>query len=178
MIFTHVAITAADDALTARAPYRQAHLARISELRARGLVVGAGPSPDARSADLFFRTPAADVVERLVEEDPYYTGGVWKRYVTAAFSQFLEPWTLPPIVIDGSRRVTIVEGRAPDLDMATLALIEARGQRRLVFGGFLGDGGTLVVMNSAEPDEPLRWLAETGFWERESLRARPWLHVL
>ncbi len=178
MIFAHVAIVAADDALTRRTPYREAHLARIAGLRDRGLVIGAGPSPDARSADLFFRAPEPDLIRRLVEEDPYYTGGVWKSYTVATFSQFLEPWSLPPIVVDGSRRVTIVEARAPDVDMAVLALVEARGQRRLVFGGFFPDGRTLAVMASPDPDEPLRWFAETGLWERESLRSRPLLYVL
>lgn len=178
MIFAHVALITADDALTRQAPYREAHLARLSEFRARGLVIGAGLSPDARSADLFFRAPAPDVIRRLIEEDPYHTGGVWKSYAAASFSQFLPPWNLPPVVIDGSRRVTIVEGCAPDVDMAALALIEARGQGRMAFGGLFPDGGTLAVMNAAEPGEPLRWFAETGFWERESLRARPFLYVL
>lgn len=178
MIFAHVAIVAADDAHTRRAPYREAHLARLFELRARGFVIGAGPSPDARSTDLFLRVPEPEVIGRLIEEDPYYAGGVWKRYAAASFSQFLSPWKLPPVVIDGSRRVTIVEGRAHDVDMASLALVEARGQGRMAFGGFFPDSAMLAVMSSAEPDEPLRWFAETGFWDRESLRARPLLYVL
>ena len=178
MIYAHVAVVTADDYLTRRAPFRDAHLARIVELRARGFVVGAGPSPDGRSADLFVRTPDADTIRRLVEEDPYYAGGVWTGYAVASFSEFLEPWKPPPVVTDGSRRVTIVEGRAPDVDMAALALIEARGQGRLAFGGFFPDGRSLAVMNGAEADEPLRWFAATGFWEPESLHARPLLYVL
>jgi uncharacterized protein len=178
MIFAHVAVTAVDDALTRRAPYREAHLGRLAELRARGFLVGAGPSPDARSADLFVRVPDPDAIRRLVEEDPYYSGGVWTSYAAASFSQFLGPWRLPPVVTDGSRPATIVEGRTPDPDMAALALVELRGQGRMAFGGLFPDGRMVAVMMSAEPDEPVRWFAETGFWDPESLRARPFLYVL
>jgi uncharacterized protein YciI len=178
MIFAHVAVTAADDALTRRAPYREAHLGRLAELRARGFLIGAGPSPDARSADLFVRVPDADAIRRLIEEDPYYAGGVWKRYAAVSFSQFLGPWRLPPVVTDGSRPATIVEGRTADPDMAALALVELRGQGRQVLGGLFPDGGTVAVMASADQEPPIRWLAETGFWEPASLAARPFLYVL
>ncbi len=178
MLIAHVAVVTADDYLTRRAPLRESHLARLMDLRARGFIVGAGPSPDGRSADLFLRAPDAETVRRLVEADPYYTGGAWTGYTMSAFSQFLEPWQQPPLVTDGSRRVTVVEGRVTDPDMAPLALVEARGAHRLVFGGLFEDGRTLVVMQAPEPDEALHSLAETGFWDRASLHARPLLYVL
>lgn len=178
MIFAHVAVQAVHDALERRAPYRAAHLARLLELRTRGLLVGAGSAPDARTADLFVRAPDPDLIRRLVEEDPYYTNGVWERYAVASFSQFLEPWRLPPVAADGSRRATIVEGRASDPDMAALALVEARGAQRLAFGGLFPDGRTLAVMTAAEADAPLEWFAASGFWEPGSLRGRPFLYVL
>lgn len=178
MIIAHVAVTTADDYLTRRAPYREAHLGRLVDLRTRGFVVGGGPAPDGRSADVFYRAPDEAAVRRLIDEDPYVTGGAWTGYAVTLFSEFLEPWRLPPLVTDGSRRVTIVEGRVTDPDMAPLALVEARGAGRLVFGGLFPGGGTLAVMTEPEPEAPLRWFADTGFWSPDSLRARPLLYVL
>jgi uncharacterized protein YciI len=178
MIIAHVAVTTADDYVTRRAAYREAHLGRLMDLRARGFVVGGGPAPDGRSADIVYRAPDEAAVRRLVDEDPYMTGGAWTGYTVAPFSEFLEPWRLPSLVTDGSRRVTIAEGRVTDPDLAPLALVEARGAGRLVFGGLFPGGGTLAVMAEPQPDEALRWFAETGFWAPDSLRARPLLYVL
>jgi hypothetical protein len=178
MIFCHVAMTAADDYRTRREGYRQAHLERIVGLRSAGAVIGGGPAPDGRTADLFYRAPTVEDVTRLVEDDPYFKGGVWTSYRPQAFERFLEPWQVPPVVIDGSRTVSIVEGFAPDLDMASFALIEARGAGRMAFGGLFPDGRTLVVMRSADPAEAIASLAESGLWKDGSLTARPLLHVL
>lgn len=178
MIIAHVAVTTADDYVTRRAPHREAHLARLTDFRSRGLFVGGGPAPDGRSADLVYRAPDEVTVRRLLDEDPYTAGGAWTGYRLTPFTEFLEPWRLPPVVTDGSRRVTILEGRATDLDMAPLALVEGRGAGRLLFGGLFAGGETLLVMASPEPDEALRWLAETGFWDPATLRARPLLYVL
>jgi hypothetical protein len=83
-----------------------------------------------------------------------------------------------PVVLDGSRRVTIVEGVTAEHDMAQFALIEMRGAGRLAFGGFFEGGGTLAVMKTADADGAARWFVEAGFWKPDSLVARPWLHVL
>jgi uncharacterized protein YciI len=178
MIVYHVAITAAEDYRTRREAHRKAHLERIVALRAQGLVIGGGPAPDGRTADIFYRVRQPDDVTRLVEEDPYFTGGVWIAYHPRSFARFLEPWELPPLVIDGSRAVTLVEGRAPDVEMASFALIEARGAGRMALGGFFPDGATLAMMRSTDPAEAVAWLGETGFWEDGSLTGRPLLHVL
>ncbi len=178
MIVYHVGVTAADDYLTRREAYRTAHLDRIIALRAGGLCLGGGPAPDGRTADLFYRVQQAGDVTRLVEEDPYFTGGVWTAYSAKSFSHFLEPWELPPVVVDGSRRVTLVEGLAADVEMASFALIEARGAGRMAFGGFFPDGQSLALMRASDPDEAVAGLAETGLWKPETLRGRPLLHVL
>lgn len=178
MIVYHVAVTAAEDYLQKREPVRQAHLDRIVTLRERGLVIGGGPAPDGGSADIFYRVDRPDGVRRLVEEDPYFTGGVWTAYAPRSFAQFLEPWELPPLVTDGSRAVTIVEGVTPDVEMASFALIEARGAGRMAFGGFFPGGETLALMHSADEAKALEELRATGLWDAASLRARPLLHVL
>jgi len=178
MIVYHVGVIAADDYLTRREGPRPAHLERIVALRASGLCLAGGPAPDGRTADLFYRVDQPADVTRLVEEDPYYIGGVWKAYTAESFSNFLEPWQLPPVVIDGSRRATVVEGVAVDIEMASFALIEARGAGRMAFGGFFPGGDTLAVMRTPDAAEAARWLGETGLWRPDSLSGRPWVHVL
>jgi uncharacterized protein YciI len=178
VIVYHVAVRTADDYLRAREPHRKAHLERLMALRGHGLVIGGGPSPDGRGADVFYRVGQPDDLRRLVEEDPYFTGGVWSAYTPHSFAQFLEPWELPPLVVDGSRKVTLVEGTAPDVEMASFALIEARGGGRMAFGGFFPGGETLAVMRGDDAGKAVDELRATGFWEESTLRARPLLHVL
>ena len=178
MIVFHVAVTTGDDYLQKREPHRKAHLERLMALRAQGLVIGGGPSPDGKGADVFYRVQQPDDLRRLVDEDPYVTGGVWASYAPRSFAQFLEPWELAPLVVDGSRPVTLVEGVAPDVEMASFALIEARGGGRMAFGGFFPGGETLAVMRGGDAAKALEELAATGFWKAETLRARPLLHVL
>ncbi|HEV8437154.1 MAG TPA: hypothetical protein VGT40_03575 [Methylomirabilota bacterium] len=178
MIAYHVCISTSEDYASRREPYRLAHLERLMALRSHRLCVGGGPAPDGRSADVFYRVEQPADITRLVEEDPYFTNGVWTAYDARSFSQFLEPWDVPPLVVDGSRRVTLVEGEASDLEMAAFALIEARGAGRMAFGGVFPGGQTLCLMRAAEAAEAVSALADTGFWTAGSLRARPLLHVL
>ena len=178
MIVYHVAVRTVEDYPVRREPHRQAHIERLLALRARGLCVGGGPAPDGRSADIFYRTDQPADITRLVEEDPYFTGGVWIAYHPRTFSQFLEPWEPPPPVLDGSRRVTIVEGDTPDVEMASFALIEARGAGSMAFGGFFPGGQTLCLMRAADPADAVAELDATGLWNPGTLRGRPLLHVL
>jgi uncharacterized protein len=178
VIVAHVAVTTVPDYLTRREAYRHAHIDRLVTLRERGVVIAAGPAPDGRSVDIFYRVRQAPELAPLVEEDPYYRGGVWTAYASRSFSQFIEPWEAPPIVLDGSRRVTIVEGATADPDTAQLALVELRGAGRLVFGGLFDGTETLAVLRSPDAAEAVAWLADTGFWTSAYLIARPLLHVL
>ncbi|MFQ5897401.1 MAG: YciI family protein [Candidatus Methylomirabilia bacterium] len=178
MTVYHAMISAAPDYQQRRAPHRQAHLERLLELRARGLVIGGGPAPDGQTAELFYRVRQPDQITPLLEEDPYYAHGVWTGYRLRSFGQVVEPWGSPPVVTDGSRTATLAEGVAAEPEMATFALIELRGAGRLAFGGFFEGGQTLGLFRTADPDEARRWLQETGFWKPESLSARPLLWVL
>ena len=58
------------------------------------------------------------------------------------------------------------------------ALIELRGAGRLAFGDFFEGGATLALLKAADSSEASGWLADTGFWKNETLRARPLLYAL
>jgi len=178
MIVVHAAIITCEDYAARRAPYRQAHIARLVRLREEGQVVGGGPAPDGRSVDLFYRLTRPEQLGALVEEDPYSRAGVWTGYRGRAFAQFVEPWEVPPVVLDGSRRVTIAEGPVVEPDLAQLALVELRGAGRLVFGGFLDQRETLAVLRSPDAAEATGWLVDTGVWAPDGLRTRPLFHVV
>jgi len=178
VIVFHIAVTAAPDYLTRRAVYRRAHIERLQGLRANGILIGGGPSTEGTTADIFYRLQQPAQLKHAIEEDPYWTGGVWTHYEPRSFSQFVEPWEMVPVVLDGSRRVILVEGPTAEHDMAQFALIEMRGAGRVAFGGFFEGGGTLAVVKTPDADEALRWFAESGFWAPGALATRPWLHVL
>lgn len=178
MIVYHAAFTAAPDSLEGQAVHRHAHVERLLLLRTLGMVVGGGAAPDGHTADVFYRVTEPGLIVPLIQEDPYYANGVWTGHRLRAFAQFVEPWELPPVVTDGSRRVTLAGGEATDPEMATIVLIELRGAGRLSFGGFFEGGQTLGLFRTEEPEEALGWLRETSFWKPESLTARPLVWVL
>jgi uncharacterized protein YciI len=178
VIVFHIAVTAADDYRTKRDAHRREHIARVQGLRAASILIGGGPSLDGKTADMFYRLQQPWQVKPAMEEDPYWTGGVWTGYTPRSFSHFVDPWELVPVVLDGSRTATIVEGPVADVDMAQISLIEMRGAGKLVFGGLLEGGATLVVMKTADPEEAKSSLAEHGFWDTAKLTARPFLWVL
>jgi uncharacterized protein YciI len=179
MTVVHVRITCAADYLVRREPVRQAHLERLLRLRAAGALVAGGPAPDGRSAELFYRAPDREALRAIVEEDPYHRVGAWMASVPRHFETFVDPWEAePPVVLDGSRPASVVEGPAADRDVAQLALVELRGAGRVLFGGFFPDGGALAVARTPDSDEATGWLAETGSWKLGDLTARPWLYVI
>ncbi len=178
VIVYHVAIVAADDYATRREKHRSAHIERIQALRAAGAVIGGGPAADGTTADIFYRVQQPGQLETLIEEDPYWQGGVWVRYAPRSFAGFVEPWEAPPVVLDGSRRVTIVEGPTVDAAMAEFAMIEMRGAGRLAFGGFFDDGTSLALARTTDAEEARRWFVDTGFWDAARLTTRVLIHVL
>jgi uncharacterized protein len=178
LIVFHVAITTHPEYPAKREPHRHAHIERLAGLQRLGAVIGGGPAPDGTSVDLVYRLQQPTQLKPAIEEDPYWVGGAWTGYRERSFTEFVEPWQLAPIVLDGSRRVTLVEGRMSDPDMAQFVMIEMRGAGRLVFGGAFPGGATLGFMKTEDAEAAKGWFAETGFWMPESLTARPLLHVL
>jgi hypothetical protein len=178
MIVYHVVFTTADDYVERREPHRRAHIARLDGLRTAGILVAGGPAPDGKSADLFYRLQQASQLEAVIKEDPYWTSGAWTAFTPKSFVEFVEPWEMVPIVLDGSRRATIVEGPVLDRDMAQFALIEMRGASRVALGGFFEDGTTIALARTGEAATALDWFRESGFWDDDRLAARPFLYVL
>jgi uncharacterized protein YciI len=178
VIVYQVRLTTVEDYAARREPHRRAHIERMAGLRAAGVVVGGGPAPDGRSVDIVYRLQRPEQLKAVVEEDPYWTAGAWTGYEARSFREFVEPWEAPPIVLDGSRPATIVEGRVTDADMAQFALIEMRGRRQVAFGGFFPEGESWALARTADAETALGWFRESGFWDGGSLRARPLLWVL
>ena len=178
MIVYHIAVTTVADYVARREPHRRAHIERLQGLRAAGILLGGGPSPDGGRVDLVYRLQRPEQIKHAVEEDPYWTGGAWSRYEPRSFAQFVEPWELVPVVLDGSRTVTIVEGPVAQHDMAQFALIEMRGAGRLHLGGFFADGQTWALVKTADPGQARAWFADTGFWQTDRITTRPFLLVL
>jgi uncharacterized protein YciI len=178
VIVYHVAVRTSPDYLTRRESHRRVHLERLQGLRAMGILIAGGPSPDGARVDLVYRLQQPAQLKHAIEEDPYWTAGAWTGYEPRSFAQFVEPWEMPSVVTDGSRVTTIVEGPTTEHDMAQFALIEMRGAGRIHFGGFFDDGGTLALAKTPDVETALGWFRETGFWSAEQLTARPYLHVL
>ena len=178
MTVLHVRVTTADDYLRRREPHRKAHIARLDGLRARGLVVGGGPAPDGRRAEIVYRAAGGARLRRLVEEDPYWRGAVWRAYAPRRFRHFVDRLAPPAVVLDGTRRLTVVEGPPRDAASAPDALVQLRDAGRVEFGGVLDGGRALALVRSASADEAIGWLAHTGAWDPARLTARPLLYVL
>jgi uncharacterized protein YciI len=178
VIVYHIAVTTSDDYLSRREPHRAAHIERLQKLRAAGIVIAGGPAPDAKSAELVYRLQQPRQLQPVIEEDPYWQAGAWTGYAPRSFSEFVDPWQLPPVVLDGSRRATFVEGAVKDRDMAQFALIEMRGAGRIALGGLFEDSTTLALATSADADTARGWFTESGFWASDRLATRPFLWVL
>jgi len=178
VIVYHVGVTTVEDYAAKREPHRRAHLERLQGLRAVSICLGGGPAPDGRRVDLVYRLQRPDQIKNALEEDPYWLGGAWTHYEPRSFSQFVEPWEMVPIVLDGTRRAVIVEGPVEQHDMAQFALIELRGAGRLHLGGFFEDGRLWALTKTADAEQARGWFADTGFWKTDALTTRPLLHVL
>lgn len=70
-----------DDIVERRAPFREAHLALISEAHDRGVVLMAGALVDpVDGAAIVFTTDDRGVVEDFVSKDPYVQGGLVRSW--------------------------------------------------------------------------------------------------
>src|SRR5262249_30384832 len=161
-----------------REPHRRAPIERVGGLRAAGAVIGGGPAPDGKRVDLVYRLQRPEQLKPAVEEDPYWMAGAWTGYTPRSFTNFVEPWQGPEVVLDGSRAATILEGPVSDADIAEVRLHQIQGRPQIAFGGLFADGETLAICKTPDAATAIGWFAESGFWAAERLRARPLLWVL
>ncbi len=172
----HVAVTCCEDYLTRRRAGRDAHHAQLDAWRTGGQLVGGGPAPDGRTADLFWRAGDAAEVARLMAADRFVIDGLWVSYVPRPFTDFVEPLELPPI--DGSRQATLVEGRAADRAKARKALVDMRDAAKIAFGGLFEAGETLALALTGDAERARRWFTATTLWRPSRLSTRPLYYVL
>jgi uncharacterized protein YciI len=69
-----------EDVLEKRAPYRQAHLDRLTKLKEAGTLLTLGPTQDLTKVFGVYEAEDEAAVRQLVEEDPYWQNGVWTEY--------------------------------------------------------------------------------------------------
>ena len=79
---------AVEDYVARRAPYREEHLQLAKDAHTRGeLVLGGALADPADRALLVFRCSDMEVVEKFVQNDPYFNNGLVARYE-------IRPWTV------------------------------------------------------------------------------------
>jgi uncharacterized protein YciI len=75
------------NAAEARAPFRPAHLARLTELKGSGVVVEAGAYADASASLLMFRAATENEALDLCRADVYWQNGIWVDLKARAFAR-------------------------------------------------------------------------------------------
>ncbi len=69
-----------DNVLEKRAPYRQAHLDRLTQQKEAGVLITMGPTKDVTKVFAIYDADDEATVRQLVESDPYWAGGIWTDY--------------------------------------------------------------------------------------------------
>jgi len=83
--------TYAPDAAEMRAPIRPQHLARIAELRDRGVIIEAGGYADVSSSLLLVRASNEAAALDIARDDVYMKNGVWVELRVRAFGRVVRP---------------------------------------------------------------------------------------
>jgi hypothetical protein len=171
----HVRFTCAADYLIRRLPFRPAHLKQLAALREDGRVVAGGPEPDGTAADIFYRVPGLDELDRVLAENEFYRAGLFIGHDPRRFADFVEPLDAPPV--DAGLATEIVAGVPTDADRARSGLARLQREGRAAFGGFFADGSGLAVIRSPRGEEAIQWMLEAGGWA-PPLATRDWSQTL
>lgn len=173
----HVSAATVEGYVTKREPFRKAHIDRLVKLRSEGVVRMGGPWPDGRGVDLVYRVKDPKDLKGLVEGDPYWTGGVWSSYASLPFSVFVEPASDAPVVLDGSRKLLIVEGPVKDALKLEPSLERMRDQGRLFLGGVV-EQRLWALTTTDDEAKAIRSVVEATSLDAGRLAARPLFYVL
>lgn len=87
--------TYAPDATETRPRFRAEHLARVAELRDRGIVIEAGAYADVSSSLLLVRAADEEAALALARGDVYMRNGVWVEVRCRGFGRVVRPRELP-----------------------------------------------------------------------------------
>ena len=90
-----VEATYGPDAAEIRPRVRPEHLARIAELRDRGIVVEAGGYTDLSTALVLIRADSAEAALAIARDDIYLSSGVWVELRVKSFGRVIRPAELP-----------------------------------------------------------------------------------
>ena len=69
--------TYCDNALEKRAPFREAHLRRLTTLQQQGILITLGPTEGSSHVFGIFEEASLDAVRKLLEQDVYWKEGIW-----------------------------------------------------------------------------------------------------
>ena len=80
-----------EDYVARRAPYREEHLQLAKDAHSRGeLILGGALADPADRAILVFRCSGMEVVEKFVQNDPYFNNGMVARYEIRTWTVVIE----------------------------------------------------------------------------------------
>lgn len=82
-----VEATYAPDAAETRTPFRAEHLARLADLRDRGVVIEAGAFADVSASIVLLRAPSEEAALAICRDDVYLRNGVWVEVRARAFGR-------------------------------------------------------------------------------------------
>ncbi len=139
------------------ATYRLAHINMC--LAMRDVVRAAGPSPDGARAEVFYEVESLTALEELLRDDPYVIGKVWTAWTARPLVHVVPPAGLVDVCLDGSRRITVVEGKVADGASTVAALRRLRNEEALAIGGVTDDGMLIAWVREAEPAAAVKRLA-------------------
>lgn len=157
------------------ATHRLAHINRW--LATRDICRTAGPSIDGAIADTFLCTPDRKALDEFLRTDPYVVGGVWEKVDIAPFVQITEFGATVEACLDGSRRVTAIEGTLTSNPTVTAALEKMRSDGKLVVGGVREGDRFIAWVRPPEATEAVRLLGTYGI-EPDGLKTRTMVWVL
>lgn len=82
-----VEATYAPDAAETRTPFRAEHLARLADLRDRGVVIEAGAFADVSASIVLLRAPSEGAALAICRDDVYLRNGVWVEMTARVFGR-------------------------------------------------------------------------------------------
>jgi uncharacterized protein YciI len=85
-----VEATYAPDAAETRVPFRAEHIARLRELKRRGIVIEAGAFADVSATIILVRATDEAAALELCGDDVYLRNGVWVELRARAFGRVTE----------------------------------------------------------------------------------------